>query len=49
MNLYDDLDDWCCEGDKLSGEDSEEGMDDNEDSSITNRDSSGETLPYVNL
>ena len=46
MDLYDNLDDWCCEGDELSGEDSEEGMDDSEDSSSTSGDSSGKTLPY---
>ena len=46
MNLYDDLDDWCWEGDELPGEDSEESMDDSEDSSSTSGDSSGETLPY---
>jgi len=46
MNLYDDLDDWCCTGDKLPRKDSEEGMDDCEDSSSTSEDSSGETLPY---
>ena len=46
MDLYDDLDDWCCAGDKSPGEDPEEGMDDSEDSSSTSGDSSGETLPY---
>ena len=42
----DDLDDWCCEGDELSGEESEEGIDYSEDSSSTSEDSSGKTLPY---
>ena len=28
IDLYEDLDDWCCEGDELPGEDFEEGMDD---------------------
>ena len=46
MDVYDDLNDWCCAGDELPGEDSEEGMDDSEDSSSTSGDSSGETLPY---
>ena len=46
MDLYDDLDDWYCAGDELPGEDSEEGMDDSEDSNSTSGDSSGETLPY---
>jgi len=46
MDLYDDLDDWCCAVDELSWEDSEEGMDNSEDSSSTSRDSSGKTLPY---
>jgi len=46
MDLYDDLDNWCCEGDELPGEDSEESMDDSEDISNTSGDSSGETLPY---
>ena len=46
MDLYDDLDDWCCEGDELPGEDSKESIDDSEDSNSTSRDSSGETLPY---
>ena len=41
MDLYDDLDDWCCKGDELPGKDSEEGMNDREDS----RNTSGETLP----
>jgi len=43
MDLYDDLDDWCCAGDELPGEDPEEGMNDSEDSSSTSRDSSGKT------
>ena len=47
MDLYDDLDDWYCEGDKLPGGDSEESMDDSEDSSSISEDSSGETLPYT--
>ena len=46
MDLYDDLDDWCCTGDELLGEDSEEDMDDSEDNSSTSGDSSRETLPY---
>ena len=46
MDLYDDLDDWCCAGDELPGEDSEKGMDDSEDSNSTSGDSSRETLPY---
>ena len=46
MDLYDDLDDQCCARDELSGEDSEEGMNDSEDSSSTSGDSSEETLPY---
>jgi len=46
MNLYDDLDDWCWEGDELPGEDSEESMDDSEDRSNTSGDSNGKTLPY---
>jgi len=46
MNLYDDLNDWYWEGDKLSREDSEESMDDSEDNSSTSGDSSGKTLPY---
>ena len=41
-----DLDDCCCVGDELPGENPEEGMDDSEDSSSTSVDSSGETLPY---
>ena len=35
MDLYDDLDDWCCVGDESPGEDPEEDMDDSEDSSST--------------
>ena len=46
MDLYDDLDDWCCAGDELPGEDSEEDMDDSEDSISTSGDSSGDALPY---
>ena len=46
MDLYDDLDDWYCEGDELPGEGSEEGMDASENSSSTSGDSSGKTLPY---
>ena len=46
MDLYDDLDNWHWEGDELPGEDSEESIDDGEDSSSTSGDSSGETLPY---
>ena len=46
INLYDDLDDWCWEGNELPGEDSEESMDDSEDSSSTSGDASGKTLPY---
>ena len=46
MDLYDDLDDWCCAGDELPREDPEEGMDDSEDSSSTSGNSSRETLPY---
>ena len=38
MDLYDDLDDWCCAGDELPEEDSEEGMNDSEDSSSTSGD-----------
>ena len=38
--------DWCCAGDELPWEDSEESMGDSEDSSSTSGDSSGETLPY---
>ena len=34
MNLYDELDDWCCEGDELPGEDSEKGMDDSENAAV---------------
>ena len=45
MDLYEDLDDWCCAGDELPREDSEEGMGDSEDSSSTCGDSSGGTLP----
>ena len=43
MNLYNYLDNWCWEGDKLLREDSEESMD---DSGSTSGDSSGETLAY---
>ena len=43
MDLYDDLDDWCCAGDESPEEDPEEDMD---DSSSTSGDSSGDTLPY---
>ena len=46
MDLYDDLDDWCWEGDELLGKESEESMDNSEDNNSTSRDSSGETLPY---
>ena len=46
MDLYDDLDDLCCAGDELLGEDPEEDMDDSEDSSSTSGDPSGDTLPY---
>ena len=43
MDLYDDLDNWCCAGDESPEEDPEEDMD---DSSSTSGDSSGYTLPY---
>ena len=43
MDLYDDLDDWCCAGDESPEENPEEDMD---DSSSTSGDSSGDTLPY---
>ena len=43
MDLYDNLDDWCCAGDESPEEDPEEDMD---DSSSTSGDSSGDTLPY---
>jgi len=43
MDLYDDLDDWCCAGDESPEEDPEEDMD---DSSSTSGDPSGDTLPY---
>jgi len=46
MDLYDDLDDWCCAGDESPEEDPEEDMDDSDDSSSTSGDSSGDTLPY---
>ena len=43
MDLYDDLDNWCCAGDESPEEDPEEDID---DSSSTSGDSSGDTLPY---
>ena len=43
MDLYDDLDDWCCAGDESPEEDPEE---DTDDSSSTSGDPSGDTLPY---
>jgi len=43
MDLYDDLDDWCCAGDESSEEDPEEDMDVR---SSTSGDPSGDTLPY---
>ena len=46
MDLYDDLDDWCCAGDESPGEDPDEDMDDSEGSSSTSGNPSGDTLPY---